>query len=149
MLKFILPSLLIVLFSPAAFAALGDHVSAIANDKEVMKAASATSTETTNYTVHELTTDGNVVREYASNEGVVFAVTWRGVKKPDLSLLLGSYYTEFNSADKKRKKMRGRQPVAVKTSSVVVRRGGHMRDMHGRAFITELVPAGVDVESLP
>ncbi len=101
------------------------------------------------YSIHELTTSTTVVKEYTNANGVVFAVSWRGPKRPDLSVLFGSYYAEYETADAQIKKGPGRQSVIVKTSKMVVSRGGHMRDIHGKAFIPELVPSGVRVEDLP
>ena len=39
------------------------------------------------YSVQESTLGGVAVREYVLPNGVVFAVTWRGIKHPDLSLV--------------------------------------------------------------
>ena len=140
-----------VLISARASAALGDRESSVESDRKILQAtakATAASADAS-YTVHEMDSNGNTIREYVTTDGVVFAVTWQGIKRPDLSVLMGAYYSEYNSADQKREKSVGRQPVSVKTTNVVVRNAGHMRDIRGRAFVPNLVPAGVNVESLP
>jgi hypothetical protein len=132
-------------------ASLGDGADSIESDRKaldgVAKATAAASDGS--YTVQEMESNGNTIREYLTPDGKVFAVTWRGIKRPDLSVLLGSYFVEYTSADAKRTKSFGRQPVNIKTSHIVVRNGGHMRDLRGRAFVPNLVPAGVKVETLP
>ena len=139
----------ILTLSTSAFASLGDNESSIDKDGQSMKAAHQKSQVPGQaYTVHTLTTSTVTVKEYLSTSGVVFAVSWRGAAKPDLSALLGSYYTEFSAASAKMEKGHGRHAINVKSAKVTVSSGGHMRDLHGKAFAPDLVPAGVNVETL-
>ncbi len=136
-------------FSFSAFAALGDRESSIAIDQKMLKASSARSTQKASYTVHEMSSNGSLIRQYVSADGIVFAVTWQGMKRPDLSVLLGNYFTEYTDQNALRVKGVGRQPVEVKSANVVVRHSGHMRNLTGRAFLPDLVPVDVNVGSLP
>lgn len=60
----------------SAHAALGGTPSSVQSDQSWMKATRTESTRQ-NYTVHVMVLPrGNVVREYVSSSGQVFAVTW-------------------------------------------------------------------------
>lgn len=100
------------------------------------------------YSTYEYEENGNAVKEYSSSEGVVFAVSWQGISKPDLSALFGSYYKEYNEAFLKAPKQYGVKTLSMKTQQMVIRRGGRMRDQRGFVYVPSLVPHGVDVESL-
>jgi hypothetical protein len=131
-----------------SYATLGEHVSTVDNDISKLKASQKLSTANSNYTIHEMTADGNTIKEYASADGVVFAVSWRGISKPDLSTLFGSYFQEYKTVDDNTPKQMGKRSVTMKTSKMVLRRGGHMRDMRGFAYIPSLVPSNVNIEDL-
>src|SRR5271168_5407612 len=45
-----------------------------------------------------VTANGVTVNEYIAPSGTVFGVAWKGHRPPDLSVLLGSYYSEYSSA---------------------------------------------------
>ena len=141
----------ILLVLPTAFssAKLGERSDSIVADRSSLGNASLKSTQRrANYTVSELESDGTTIREYISNDGVVFAVTWQGIRHPDLSILLGSYYASYRIAKNLRLRTLGHQPSEVQTDALIVRHAGHMRDLHGKAFVSDLVPTGVDVEGL-
>ena len=138
-----------------AHAVLGEKSSSAQKVKEELRAASqkviADSTTTVNskWTVQVIPGDGVTVKEFSDNDGNVFAVSWRGINRPDLSLLLGDYYQEFFNAEQEAPKTKSRAPSETKSARVTVRRSGHMRDMRGFAFLPDKVPAGVNVEELP
>jgi hypothetical protein len=131
-----------------ALAALGDVETAVSQDSQKLKAVRRAQISQGSYTIHEIVTDTSTIREYVSHAGVVFAVTWKGMKRPDLSVLLGSHYSEYSQKAAALPKAKGRQPVMVKTSRAIVVRGGHMRDIHGKAYLPDEVPAGVDMEDI-
>src|SRR5690606_41316722 len=84
-------ALLLALISGTAQAELGGTVTSLQSDQVRMKAVVPARRVTTfdAYSVHgRTTTTGLVVREYAGNDGVVFAVSWRGPGQPDLQPLL-------------------------------------------------------------
>lgn len=101
------------------------------------------------YTVYEYQQNGNTVKEYSSLKGVVFAVSWQGISKPDLNALFGSYFTEYNNAFAKVPKQYGTKDLALQSSQLVIRRSGRMRDQRGLVYVPSLVPEGVFVEQLP
>ena len=135
--------------SPAS-AALGGDEATVRGDQARMK-GTLRSTPTKAYTVHEIKTQtGNVVKEYVSPTGKIFAIVWQGPFLPDLRQLLGSYFEQFSqSAQKlKSKHPRVRGPLTIQEPGLVVQTGGHMRAYFGRAYVPELVPQGVTIEEI-
>jgi len=128
-------------------ATLGEAIDSPTKNLSTIKAAQKVSSEE-KYTVHEYEKNGNLVREYASASGVVFAVGWNGISKPDLNALFGSYYTEYRQAFDHVPKQYGVKSLSLKTTKMVIRRGGRMRDQRGFVYIPSLVPGGVNVEEL-
>jgi hypothetical protein len=96
------------------------------------------------YTVHEIqAATGTVVREYVSG-GKVFAVAWQGPWPPDMRQLLGSYFDQYTQAAQSPSSFRGgRGPRMIQQPGLVVQIGGHARSFAGRAYIPEMLPAGV------
>lgn len=124
------------------FAVLGDSASTVLADQARMKGA-LRSVDAHTYVMHQITAaNGTVVREFVSPAGMVFGVAWRGQFPPDLEKLLGPYYFQAQQATTGPRT--GRHPLRVETSGLVVRQSGHMRSLHGVAYIPQLVPAGVD-----
>jgi hypothetical protein len=82
-----------------------------------------------------------VIREYVTPAGKVFGVSWTGPTIPDLTQLLGTYNTEFQTAVHAK---RGRRDsAAVHNPDLVVESSGHMRSFHGRAYLNSMLPGGV------
>lgn len=129
-----------------ALATLGEPVSSAAKNLSSLKVSAKTTTE--KYSVREYEQNGNTVREYATAEGIVFAVGWNGISKPDLQALFGSYYNEYLEGLNAIPKQYGVKSISMKTAKMVVRRGGRMRDQRGFAYVPSLVPEGVVVEGL-
>ncbi len=115
--------------------------------RSASSAASSTSASTSSsYTVRETTFgSGTIVREYLATDGTVFGIAWRGPQMPDLSDLLGSYFSQYVDGVKAVRAARGnaRGPVAVEQSGLVVRSGGHMGGFSGQAWLPSALPAGV------
>ena len=140
----ILPALL-VLSGPAA-AALGGDEASIAADQTQMKAARRI-VSSQKYTTHEIQiASGTLVREYLSPQGQVFAVTWKGPLKPDLQQILGEHFADYVAAASGKHSRRG--PVLLQQPGLVIQSGGHLRAFSGRAYIPQMIPAGVNVGEL-
>lgn len=135
--------------APAAWAVLGESEASIDAYKTALHAETRTLSSDPRFRVHTLTVAGTTVKEFATLDGTVFAVRWQGQTRPDLSHLLGTRFKDYTDETAKTKKVPGRRPLEVSTSGLVVRHGGHMGNIKGEAFIPSLIPAGVDVESLP
>jgi hypothetical protein len=93
--------------------------------------------------------DAHTYREYVSASGVVFAIAWDGLLAADLAPLLGSYEGEFQQALSNTSHPPGmRNSSVVRTPRLVVERWGHMRSMHGRAYVPDLIPPGVSLDEI-
>jgi len=91
---------------------------------------------------------GTVVNEYAAPGGKVFAVTWRGAMPPDLSQLLGSYYTNYQTGLAARQSGVHSRHVLLNNGGLVFEAAGHMRDLRGIAYLPALMPQGVSAGEL-
>lgn len=137
------------LLASTASATLGQQDSQIAeNEAKVLHVKSQNIVRASSYTVHEIDLDGVLLKEYADSSGMVFAVSWRGLKTPDLSVIFGSYFSEYKIQREKLVPVKGQRSVNLKTSNMVVSSGGHMRNLFGFAYIPSLVPAGLNLQSL-
>ena len=129
-----------------AKAALGETVASIARDQEGAQGSLRT-LELPDYRLHEIrAATGTVIREFSAADGSVFAVAWDGPFLPDVRRLLGKSWEAYASA--LRAKRRGRGPLVVRLPDLVVESAGHPRGFHGRAFLPQLVPAGVSLETI-
>ena len=141
--------ILLTCLPATSWAALGDHESSVQQDGVALKAMGRRVLKTNAaFTTHEMTTPTATVKEYINGDGVVFAASWQGIKAPDLSVLMGSYYTDYQTAKRSMAQRYGHGPVIVKGSRAVVLRHGHMRDLRGLAYVPSLMPPGVRVEDL-
>jgi hypothetical protein len=131
---------------PVAHAALGDDAAAVIAD-QARFGASLEVRRRDAYVVHELTAaTGTTIREYASGQGKVFAVSWSGGFRPNLRDLMGSHYERFVAALHARRARRG--VVRLELPGMVVVMGGYLRTHFGRVVLTDLLPAGVLAEDL-
>jgi len=126
------------------FAALGGTEDSVVAD-QVKFQASRRMVPEHGYRVHEFTRDdGTLIREYVSFDGKVFGVSWKGPTLPDLSQLLGSSFTEFQTT--LQRKPGRRKAAVVRNSDLVVESTGHTRAFYGRAYLNSLLPDGVTQE---
>jgi hypothetical protein len=133
-----------------AFAGLGENASAVLADQVHMQGSRST-TQSESYTVHEITAaSGVVVREYVSPAtGKVFAVAWQGAWPPDMRQVLATYFAPYQQAAQAQANLRtGRRPLLINQPGLVVESGGHMRSFAGRAYIPDMLPAGVKAEAI-
>lgn len=147
--------LCVVCLPHSVIAVLGEVEKSIDQDELSIPSSKGLSRKvgkTAGYRIHELSSDSHTIREYINSQGVVFGVTWRGPTQPDLSILLGSHYKEAQEAfgrTPNQDSPKGRVPIKENLSRAVVEQGGHMRDVHGKAYLPDLLPEGVKPEDLP
>jgi len=137
-----------------AYAALGETADSITADAASFNAVTArqvarpalNAPAVKAYTVEQMTiASGIAVKEYVSPNGRVFAVTWRGRLPPDMAVLLGSYFTQYqNAARAGGLTAHGLHHASVRGSDLTVETAGHMRDMWGRALLPAMLPPGVE-----
>jgi hypothetical protein len=145
--------LLTVLTPLSAFAGLGGDLNSILTD-QVHFQGNVQTTQMEAYTIHELhpatgTTGGTVIREYVSPAGKVFAVTWHGAWPPDMRQLLGTYFPQYQEAIKAEASAHPiRRAVQIVQPEFVFQQGGHPRHFTGRAYLPQMLPAGVKAEAI-
>jgi hypothetical protein len=128
-----------------AHATLGEDVASVAANEQHLSAVRHVVKLPMGGERHDLELpSGTVVHEYLSATGAVYAVTWRGPRKPNLLELLGQYQSQLASRDKGI----GHNQMNVVGSDFRLQSMGHRRTSSGRAWVPSLVPAGVTIGSL-
>jgi hypothetical protein len=143
---------LVAALSLSAWAELGGGLESVQADQARMGATRKVQSAD-GYTVHEMQTGtGTIVREYAAPSGTVFGVTWNGPFIPDLRQLLGAQrfaeYQQALQAQNEQAGMRRRGPIDVELPGLVFQMAGHQRSFHGRAYIPQSLPQGVQAEAI-
>jgi hypothetical protein len=136
----------LLLAGPPARATLGEAEATVERDRQSLAMDREPATTRGGVTVHELKSSTVSVREFLTPSGVVFAVAWSGLTRPDLAPLLGTYQPEYRAAATHGPP--GRGPRRVEAARVVVETWGHARNLHGRAWLPALLPAGVKLDDL-
>jgi uncharacterized protein DUF2844 len=138
----------------SARAALGADAKSIESDAAAMQGTMAsqevapTAAPAGSYSVKSFVTPAGVtVREYVAPSGAIFGIAWQGHRPPDLSILLGSYYSEYTSAEALKTHRDMHRSVTRGPNSVVVM-AGHMGHVVGHAYVASLAPAGVDPKAV-
>ena len=130
----------------AAHASLGGDLASVEADRVQMKVARTARLSPSangNYTVHEtILPTATLVRQYVSNAGKVFAITWSGPYMPDLRQLMGTHFDTM-IARQAGKVHAGQRAASQHESDLVVEAGGHPRHFVGRAYLPGALPAGV------
>jgi len=144
--------LLIVLLTAqatASWASLGDGEGAIVGDRMRMRALHSV-TRGPQYSVHELkAADGSRVREYVTPNGIVFAVSWKTLYKPDFADILGSRYPAFADSLMQAARRGGIQrQFRHQGADLIVLSTGHLNVYAGYAYSQSLLPSGLDPRSL-
>lgn len=142
----------------ASYAALGAAPGAGVAPQPLLRAATSnaasasisTSTSTSTSVAYTLRAsrdaNGVIVREYVLPSNVVFAVTWDGPVRPDMSALLGSYLPNAVAASAMR--ARGTGPLIERNGDFQIESAGAPGHATGKAFLPRLVPTNVRVEDL-
>jgi hypothetical protein len=130
-----------------AWAALGGDLVSVQVDQARLKATLLRpAVQNERYAMHELQApSGTVIRQYASPEGNVFGITWRGPMLPDLRQVLGGYFEQYAAANVKHT---GHRSIQIHQEGLVFESSGHMRAFVGRAYVPQLVPQGVAIEEI-
>jgi hypothetical protein len=132
----------------SAGATLGLGIGSIAQDRVALSAVSRATTRHAAHAVHEIGSDATTVREFVTPSGTVFAIAWNGLVHPDLSVLLGSYHGDYQSAKARARRRHGQRFRQVQGNLVIVETWGHMRNSQGRAYVQDLIPSGVDLNEI-
>jgi hypothetical protein len=143
-------ALFVTLLPAASHATLGaapTPASSAPSVPSVLLATPRPAAITTPYSVHETQgTDGVTVREYVLPDNVVFAVTWQGPVRPDMSVLLGSYFEGFSNPVSSRP--HGSNALIESNGDFRIESFGRPGRFFGKAWLPRLLPANVNVEDL-
>jgi hypothetical protein len=133
-----------------ALAALGGNVASVDSDRAHLKAQLKSVSPGAGFSVHEMQLpSGTLVREYVAADGTVFAVTWHGPTKPDLSATLGTYFQQYVDAAKSSPHgAAARRHFQVRQPDLVVQSNGRMRAYSGRAYVPSLLPPNVSLDEI-
>lgn len=85
--------------------------------------------------------NGVTIREYVLPSNVVFAVTWEGPIRPNMTALLGSYFPTYVSAGENR--ARGTGPLIEGSDDFRIESAGRLGHFTGAAYLPRLMPANV------
>jgi hypothetical protein len=144
-MKTALAALLILILRVApVWAVLGEYESSVSLDEQALHGTGRQEARP-GYRLRQISaSNGSVIREFISPEGLVFGVAWQSPRMPNLTQLLGSNITELQVTLQSRTPgPPSRAPLIVQTPRLVFVSGGHLRSFHGYAYVPGLVPAGV------
>lgn len=136
-----------MLGSTHSFAGLGQDVDSIKVERKRMAARHQVQVKAAaQYSLHELqSADGSRVRQYVSANGMVFAVSWHTLYKPDLSTLLGTSYPRYAAAAQVAAQRGGVQRQFRHTDlDLVLQSSAHLHVFSGFAFRRSMLPRGLD-----
>jgi len=137
-----------LLSGQSARAFLGGRADSAGRDKQAFKTVQRATTALNGYTVEEVVYETTSVREFVSPSGIVFAIAWNGYVHPELTQLLGSYWNEYSTVRQKTLPKSGSRRLKLATDNIVVEKWGHMRNLHGRAYVPALVPEGLNIDEI-
>ena len=134
---------------PAA-AVLGEDLASVHADQLRMGAQRHQQVQLT-MQVHVLSLpDGSTIRQYATPDGRVFAVSWNTRFKPRLDQLLGQHFAAY--AEGGRLAQAQRPGVAhsahIARGDLVVESVAHLQAHVGRAYLRSRLPAGTTPDAL-
>ena len=128
-----------------AWAGLGEPEGSIPGDRMRMHAMHAVA-RTPSFARHELTLpDGSRVQQWVASNGLVFAVRWNTLYKPNLARLLGPSFANYADAAQQGGIQRQFHHQGL---DLVVQSAGHLHVFSGYAYRPSLVPRGVSMHSL-
>ena len=111
-----------------------------------MRAAVPASTRALYSTYNNVDETGTQITEYATSAGIVFAVAWQGPVLPDMQSLLGTYLPAFTQLVQSSRAERSLgTPLAIQSTTLVVRSSGRMRNFSGYAYDPTLLPTGLRI----
>jgi predicted dithiol-disulfide oxidoreductase (DUF899 family) len=141
--------LLALMGTTQAWAGLGENEGAIQGDRMRMRAFHSVA-RAPQYAVHELkSTDGSRVTQYVASNGLIFAVRWHTLYKPDMSSMLGTSFTTYTGAARVAAQRGGMQRQFLhQGSDLVMQSSGRMNVYSGFAYRPSLLPRGLNPQTL-
>jgi hypothetical protein len=126
-----------------AQAELGGNLASITQEEKIF-GSSLTSSPQANYIIYTQSISPDlVIKQYMSNSGNIFGVSWRGSTLPNYEVLLGNYYSNYLSAHQ-----RNPRSVFLRDANLVLESGGMMGGYIGRAYLPKQLPVGMTPTSI-
>ena len=121
-----------------AQAELGGNLASIMQEQKFF-GSTLTISPQSNYTIYiQNISPDLVIKEYVSNSGNIFGVAWKGSTLPNFQILLGSYYSNYLSAQQQNPRS-----VFSQDNNLVIESGGVMGGYIGRAYLPKQLPTGL------
>ena len=96
------------------------------------------------YQIYELAGRHTTVHEFLDSSGHVFGVTWEGRTPPDLSVIFGKHFAEYERELARAPKVKGRRNFqTIITSKLRIAQVGHSGHYIGTAFLLGHMPIGI------
>ena len=131
-----------------AQAALGGQVADLPRERLALRAQLQTTAQPS-YTTHTLSTaSGYEIRQFATPQGQIFALAWRGPGIPNMQQLLGAHFATYQSELQAHPQQRSRTALTVNHPNLVARAAGRMGSYSGMAYLPQQVPAQVRLSDL-
>jgi hypothetical protein len=131
-----------------AKAALGDPEAALYLESAVLgaKKAELHAGPTKALRVHTAVLPSAQLKQFIYN-GKVFAVAWNGLKKPDLTVILGTHHAKYLAAKRSTQNISGQKFQRLEQENFIYQGVGHMRSFRGYAYLSPL-PPGIKEQDL-
>lgn len=143
------------IFCHFSHATLGEKSESIEADRKIVSGNRLQVVTRNLYSIHEVQGQGYSFKEYLSQGGVVFGMTWTRKLPLSLNSIFGSYLADYQQAadkasnQKKIAKFRVRVPhILIRGSQVIFERSGQGLATHFRAIVPQLFPTGVTTNEI-
>ena len=114
--------LIAALLCRISWATLGQEETSVENERRLLYSGTHSIPTTSGlYTIHEIRNSGIQLKEY-SVAGTIVGISWRGMN-PDLSQILGTYFSEFEAAPKITSRKFGRRSFSSVEGDTLVLEG--------------------------
>ena len=145
--KFMCWLFLLSMATPCLHAELGSASLTLGHSASIKTSNALISPKPLTYSIKRIITQDDIeIHEYLNTSGVVFGVAWTGASKPDLSPLLGNFYSRYQLAQPQTPS--ARSPIAINAADFVLQTGGRMNHFLGIAFAPTHAPQGVSINDI-
>jgi|APCry1669189034_1035192.scaffolds.fasta_scaffold05507_3 hypothetical protein len=134
---------LVGLIPSVSQAELGSNIASVMAEQKGFNSQLTTSNQN-GATVYTLTLpSGTVIQEYASANGVIFALSWSGPELPNLQAILGNHFKDYLTGIKQ-----SRGAFSINTESIAIQSAGMMGAFQGFALLPKQAPVGFTIQNL-
>lgn len=145
----LLAAALLAAAAPAS-AVLGENLASVQADQLRLGAQRSQQVQLAMQVQELLLPDGSTLRQYATPDGIVFAISWNMRGKPRLDQLLGRHFGTYAEAGRAAQAARPglAHHARIERGDLVVESSAHLQAHVGRAYLRSLLPAGTTPDAL-